>query len=579
MKTPPPSPDTVKPDSAGSHERRIFVAVLLIALAIAGIHAYALRYVNDDCFVSFRYAKNIANGLGIVYNAEERVEGYTNFLWTMLLAIGAKFGVDPIVQTYGMGIAAFIATVALYGGVSWKLRDKGRSGLVLPLAALAVAVHRDCAVHATSGMETSLFSLWIAAAYAALVPGTGIRSSLLAGLFFVLAMMTRPDGAVFLAAAGVYTLLFDPHPVRRSLALALPVVFLFLPYWFWRASYFGFFFPNTFYAKSIGLDYYSQGLLYLWLYVKTYPVLLAAIPAAVVVLRGTWRQAPGKSFAARLRIDGAEPRATVLAVLFTAAYVLFIVRIGGDFMFARFFIAVTPLCYLVIERALVRVRRMDVRIGLAAVVLAATVFRFDQFRDAPMVGYVADEKQYFETVEPLDASLRQAAMLKRHFGDLPVRLAFYAGQLRLIYYLDPPMAVESSSGLTDTAIAHQQIETRERVGHEKHPSLEYLIKRRVHFYIGYTEPPPPGQIVLNAIMFDSMVARIITYDNRIMSVLEKDSGVTFIHLPSYLDDYLSRIGTFPKSKVAADYSFLKPFYFDVNGDAARERQFLDYLRK
>ena len=51
---------------------------------------------------------------------------------------------------------------------------------------------------------------------------------------------------------------------------------------------------------------------------------------------------------------------------------------------------------------------------------------------------------------------------KRFFQGLPVRVAYWAGQAKLIYYADPYVAVEASAGLTDTALAHRTIQERGR---------------------------------------------------------------------------------------------------------------------
>ena len=55
--------------------------------ALVGIGVAAQRaWLCDDAFISLRYAGNLARGDGLVYNVGERVEGFTNLLWTLLLA-------------------------------------------------------------------------------------------------------------------------------------------------------------------------------------------------------------------------------------------------------------------------------------------------------------------------------------------------------------------------------------------------------------------------------------------------------------------------------------------------------------
>ena len=73
--------------------RHGIVAVALLVLAIA--HIRYLWFVCDDAFITFRYAKNLAHGLGPVWNAGERVEGYTNFLWMMIASLPIGLGFDP----------------------------------------------------------------------------------------------------------------------------------------------------------------------------------------------------------------------------------------------------------------------------------------------------------------------------------------------------------------------------------------------------------------------------------------------------------------------------------------------------
>src|SRR5205085_12438901 len=53
------------------------------SLVVDGTRYFAL---DDDMMVSMRYGRNLAEGQGLVWNVGERVEGYTNFLWTLVMA-------------------------------------------------------------------------------------------------------------------------------------------------------------------------------------------------------------------------------------------------------------------------------------------------------------------------------------------------------------------------------------------------------------------------------------------------------------------------------------------------------------
>src|SRR5688572_25266220 len=87
MSTAPPVP---RPDHLSSMSTGLRLYLVLGSLAttfLLGAHAWAYRFLTDDAFISFRYARNLARGAGLVFNpGEAPVEGYTNFLWVLLLA-------------------------------------------------------------------------------------------------------------------------------------------------------------------------------------------------------------------------------------------------------------------------------------------------------------------------------------------------------------------------------------------------------------------------------------------------------------------------------------------------------------
>src|SRR5262249_54771058 len=68
------------------------LALLLLLAAAACLMAWLAVYQVDDPFIVYRYARNLAHGLGFVFNPGERVEGVTCFLWTLALAPFAAVG-------------------------------------------------------------------------------------------------------------------------------------------------------------------------------------------------------------------------------------------------------------------------------------------------------------------------------------------------------------------------------------------------------------------------------------------------------------------------------------------------------
>src|SRR5688500_17520988 len=65
-----------------------------------------VRQAGDDGLVLDRYAVNLVNGEGLVFNIGERVEGITSLLWTLVIAAGAFFGADPVGFGHWLGVAS-----------------------------------------------------------------------------------------------------------------------------------------------------------------------------------------------------------------------------------------------------------------------------------------------------------------------------------------------------------------------------------------------------------------------------------------------------------------------------------------
>src|ERR1700752_1462455 len=81
----------------------VFALAALIAFGI-GVRSHA--FIGADCFFSFRYTRHVADALGPVWNAGDRVEGYTNFSWVVLLSLGMRLGLAPERLSWALGIAS-----------------------------------------------------------------------------------------------------------------------------------------------------------------------------------------------------------------------------------------------------------------------------------------------------------------------------------------------------------------------------------------------------------------------------------------------------------------------------------------
>ena len=91
-------------------------AFLLVAAPWGGLLAWLSHvawFLCDDAFISFRYARNLLEGHGLVFNPGEYVEGYSNFLWTLELALlWALFDLRPEYVAPWLSVACTVATIA-----------------------------------------------------------------------------------------------------------------------------------------------------------------------------------------------------------------------------------------------------------------------------------------------------------------------------------------------------------------------------------------------------------------------------------------------------------------------------------
>ncbi|MBK6849660.1 MAG: hypothetical protein IPG96_19710 [Proteobacteria bacterium] len=234
----------------------------LLAVVALWLHARCYPFVTDDAYITFRYSWNLATHGQPVFNLGERVEGYTNFLWMVLLALGLKLGVAP------EALARVLATLAAAGVLVLVvvLSRVYRGGRATPwdaLGALWLASAAHFAAWCGGGLEAQLFGALVLAGIvlhalelATAGPARPSRSAA-GGLLFALATLTRPR-ALFWGLTQLHRLackLRDGRRLRPSAAEWVGALAFLLPcgaFFVWRWRYYGYPLPNTFYVKAQG---------------------------------------------------------------------------------------------------------------------------------------------------------------------------------------------------------------------------------------------------------------------------------------------------------------------------------------
>jgi arabinofuranosyltransferase len=465
--------------SAARSQRPVVILVAACALLIACLavefpRLWAERWVQDDAYVSFRYARNLVRGDGLTYNPGERVEGYSNFLWTVLAAAPLAAGADdPLPFMHAVSAILWWATYGLLFAICVALWRDG--AWAAPLGLLPLALHWSFNMWFFSGMETPVVTLLTIGAVGAVAvdPRRQAWAPLAMGVCGVGLLLTRPDTAVVLAALVLTIAVLDGAWIvaerrwRRCLAApALPLLLVWMPYQVWRIWYYGSFFPNTYYAKVAYLTFYERG----WRYLTEYASLYGLWPFAFLLLMGAVLSRPG--------MQRRYLWATLSGCTATAIYV---VRLGGDFMEWRF---VTPVSGLFYPAVVVAAGAIGERLAAARGTTAASQRLAGGLTGAVAAGALAAVTLLAApSVQTISIPDQETIASLRRYTD-PGRFDWRAAGQLCATVLPPHARIATTSagiipylcdrpcldlhGLTDPAIAHTPIDPQQRgrMGHE-----------------------------------------------------------------------------------------------------------------
>jgi arabinofuranosyltransferase len=440
---------------------------LSLALLLAGtlLHARAGYFHDDlsghargsdDAYISYRYARNLARGAGLVFNPGERVEGYSNLLYVLLLApacrmVGAN-AIYPI--SVGLNLLFAAAAWALFGRLAAKRLDPPHAAGAALLLALCPALW----LWTASGMETPLVLFlqicvwWFvdAAAHGERLGGAGLAA--VVGLL----VLARADGFVVPVLATLYLIAIrrwrQAFVVGAALAATLALLIV------WRLAYYGHPLPNTYYVKVSGPlgDRLLLGTLQL-LWVTVHSGLLPHVAALLLAALACLRR-PGA---------GRLPSFEVVLGLGWLAYWVFV---GGDVFAERMLVLLFPLgLRLLLDPGLLQVPR-----GSALLVAAGvTVFQLIPLATDTRFGYSLDRYDRWVTLGRHLAQERYAGLLLA--VDAAGKIPFYSG-LRTVDML----------GLSDEHIARQPASYFD-VGHNKFDA-DYILSRRPDLLADWIDP-------------------------------------------------------------------------------------------
>lgn len=310
-------------DNPRTTERAELALALGAVLVLFSYVFLANSWIGDDAYITFRVVDNFVNGYGLTFNPDERVQAYTHPLWMFLLSAAYLITSDvfytAVALSYLLCLMAILVAIRSFESVS-------RAALFVGLL-LSSKAFVD---YTSSGLEYPLSYLLLSVFYvrffrvvrkaSVISPAEVVILSGVAGLSF----LNRSDSILLYLGPLAYVA-FITWPLYR-LRLVRYIAAGFSPIALWLAFsyiYYGFPFPNTYYAKvATGIPrevQWRQGLAYVANSINFDPFTLGLI---------------GLTAATAVAVRRAPEIAALASALL---YVLYTVSVGGDFMSGRFF--------------------------------------------------------------------------------------------------------------------------------------------------------------------------------------------------------------------------------------------------
>lgn len=439
----------------------------LLALVVVAVVMVRNAWLGDDGFITMRVVDNFLNGYGLVWNVGERVQVFTSPLWMFMLTLIYAVTREPYVTMYLLSLAVsllgFWLVLYFYSKNYWTT-------MMVTLVMLFSASYID---YSSSGLENPLIHLFLILMLVVVFKRSDAPSKklFLVSLLACLTALTRLDTVLFFIPLLIYLLYEGRHQPLPSMGILI-AAFLPLLVWFGFATfYFGFPLPNTYYAKLptnyAATFFFEHGIAYYLNSLHWDPITLLTIGSAIA-----------------LGIASRDPR-KIAIVGGVVLYLLYGLRIGGDFMSGRFLSAafvVALIVLLEIDYAMLfgetnRSLFWFVMVVIAAIGISANyppVFTQMGDSETRMDGDVANEKLfYFPSMGMLNHLLGapiyeygMQGLAASADGKTPV---FRAGIGVFSYYAGPDIYVIDKHTLTDPLRARLPAQGDFRVGHYERP--------------------------------------------------------------------------------------------------------------
>ena len=399
-------------------ERHIDIQIRTVALLLFLVAVFFYGWNCDDAYHSYIMARHLADGKGLVYNTGYRVTASTCPFLTLIQAAVFLF-------TNRADFCAGIVGLLFSGAAAWILFFRLCHSPAIVFLTLGVMISSRCFMSfTTSGLENPLLFFFGALFFDVYFCKETLSKRDLFTLALLMALLawTRTDSALMFIPLAVWAYLARTKVlfVHRAL-LGVVGLLPFVLWTFFSVLYYGFPFPNTYYAKLYtGLPvsgYIERGL---WYYLTSWLVdpMLLAVPFLAMLMA--------------FKVKNQTMRFVPL-MIGLVAYCLYVVSIGGDFMAGRhltqqFFISVCTIAFLMRGDAAPNLPREESRFFSLSKVVMLELFAIGMFWDnciAPQVndGLVTLRDAMFTKRSAVD----ERDFYIRRRNDFPIGVSIFRG--------------------------------------------------------------------------------------------------------------------------------------------------------
>lgn len=325
----------------------LFVGLVLAGLVLIAGAFIHLRYNtffidivgSDDAFISYRYAENFFNGHGLVFNPGERVEGYSNLLYTLLM-VPAFFLGKAFVYSYSFSFNILLGLAALAVFALFVAHRYGQRQAIL--GGLLFSANPILWLHINTGLESILVLLWQLLGWTSMERYLENKDNK-KHLYLVLAsiallLITRVDGFIFAGILAFYLLVFR-REYRLGITTLITTSIVEGIYILLRYVYYGDILNNAYYAKVSGTILtrltagYNDFITIVW-HSGVWPYVLVFAFTSVL------------SIFTYYRLSSKEDRAQVswpFPVVAPICVILYWIYVGGDVFHERFLLLLYPM--------------------------------------------------------------------------------------------------------------------------------------------------------------------------------------------------------------------------------------------